>query len=567
MPDKLNDLPRFDLGLTMAGAISAGAYTAGVVDFLIEALDSWETGKRNSDPLAPQHSVGLKVISGASAGSITAAILAAALRYKFPHIRMKNQEDGIKNPLYDSWVNMIDIRHLLEHRDIVKGKQPLSLLDSTRLLEIAQKAINYGEGVPTIDRPYLGEPTRFIFTLTNLRGVPYSYSLGSVGGDGQDMSMHADCLRFALIGLGKVGPSAIRANEYVLEYPSGSTSKWDTWGNPFAVAALASSAFPIGLAPRELVRRVTDYDYVKVVVPEGGGRPAEARTISPAWSLINPRPIDEYQFAIVDGGTINNEPLELARVELCNGDPLARNERDGNAATRAVVMVDPFTGPEGPGPKTISTMSLLTSVLSLFSALKNQARFKPDDVALAIDDTVYSRFLISPVRDGAKKDNSSYAIACGSLGGFGGFLSQRFREHDFFLGRRNCQRFLERHLTLPENNPLFACWTADQRNLFKQQKEKADGTISIELPIIPLMQAIQPFLGQAETTPAWPVGACDPDSLKDQIKARLDAIYDGFVSGARGLLVLLGWKFYLRPKAIEFVMKAVNDKLKEHNLL
>jgi hypothetical protein len=31
----------FEIGLVMAGAVSAGAYTAGVVDFLIQALDQW----------------------------------------------------------------------------------------------------------------------------------------------------------------------------------------------------------------------------------------------------------------------------------------------------------------------------------------------------------------------------------------------------------------------------------------------------------------------------------------------------------------------------------------------
>ena len=32
----------------MAGAISAGAYTAGVMDFLIQALDAWEKIKAAS---------------------------------------------------------------------------------------------------------------------------------------------------------------------------------------------------------------------------------------------------------------------------------------------------------------------------------------------------------------------------------------------------------------------------------------------------------------------------------------------------------------------------------------
>ena len=38
----------FEIGLVMAGAISAGAYTAGVVDFLIQALDEWEKAKAHA---------------------------------------------------------------------------------------------------------------------------------------------------------------------------------------------------------------------------------------------------------------------------------------------------------------------------------------------------------------------------------------------------------------------------------------------------------------------------------------------------------------------------------------
>jgi predicted patatin/cPLA2 family phospholipase len=36
----------FEIGLVMAGAISAGSYTAGVIDFLIHALDAWEGEKQ-----------------------------------------------------------------------------------------------------------------------------------------------------------------------------------------------------------------------------------------------------------------------------------------------------------------------------------------------------------------------------------------------------------------------------------------------------------------------------------------------------------------------------------------
>ena len=35
----------FYLGLTMAGAVSAGAYTGGVLDYIFEVLDKWEKAK------------------------------------------------------------------------------------------------------------------------------------------------------------------------------------------------------------------------------------------------------------------------------------------------------------------------------------------------------------------------------------------------------------------------------------------------------------------------------------------------------------------------------------------
>jgi len=41
----------FYIGLNMAGAISAGAYTAGVIDFLIDALDTWYAARQEQQKL------------------------------------------------------------------------------------------------------------------------------------------------------------------------------------------------------------------------------------------------------------------------------------------------------------------------------------------------------------------------------------------------------------------------------------------------------------------------------------------------------------------------------------
>src|SRR3954453_18357537 len=64
----------YEIGLAMAGAISAGAYSAGVVDFLFQALHDWELAKRDDPDNVPNHSVCIRTAAGGSAGSITAAL-------------------------------------------------------------------------------------------------------------------------------------------------------------------------------------------------------------------------------------------------------------------------------------------------------------------------------------------------------------------------------------------------------------------------------------------------------------------------------------------------------------
>lgn len=568
--------PRFDIGLTLAGAISAGAYTAGVVDFLIEALDAWEKAKRDKSVDAPRHSVGLRVVSGASAGSITAAILGGCLKYNFPHVRKKDVDSSFAsgNPLYDSWVNKIDIKYLLQTRDLGNGTAPLSLLDSTSLIEIAEEAINYGTNVPASERSYLGNPLRFIFTLTNLRGVPFNVEHAGSNYP-HIMTMHGDNFRYVLSGLGRTKYPARRANEYQLTYPTGS-AKWGGEWERFAKASLASGAFPVGLSPWELTRQATDYADMSVVVSGGDGRPAEVVKINPYWSNANPKPDGEYCFVNVDGGTINNEPLDLARIELADNDPLSRNERNGLKADRAVIMVAPFMGAEKPGPTKIADVGLLSGIMSTFGALKNQARFNPADVALALKESVYSRFLVAPARSDRVTKMSETSIACGSLGGFGGFFHRKFRQHDFLLGRRNCQQFLLKHFTLPEDNVLFkGVWTADQMNVYGVTTTGSDGSPQRELPVIPLMFEINPTLNKnAEELQAdWPVNAFNPDDVEGGVSDRLDGLFNAMAKedsvGAklRGAIFWAGWKLYAKPKLKGLVMEHIRAKLTDHGLL
>jgi hypothetical protein len=229
-----------------------------------------------------------------------------------------------------------------------------------------------------------------------------------------------------------------------------------------------------------------------------------------------------YVFQAVDGGVIDNEPFELAHKVLAGA--AGSNARDGAAADRAILLIDPF-----PSVATFSTeyqpaTDLVKSAMALFGALMNQARFKPDELVLAAREDVYSRFLIAPCRD-----NESFAIACGSLGGFGGFLKRDFRAHDFFLGRRNAQKFLKDHFVLPENNRLFAHWTPVMKD--NHCVRDAAGAPVTEngqrfLPLIPLMgSARQPC--DALPWPSYDAG--DLDRLGKHLDVRVDLVLERLV--------------------------------------
>ncbi|PYE14091.1 patatin-like phospholipase [Paraburkholderia silvatlantica] len=437
----------FDIGLVLAGAISAGAYSAGVLDYLVEALDAWEAAKSEKQDV-PMHRVRIRVIAGASAGSMNGAIAAVALQYDFHHVR--SGDSGESNPFYDAWVKRISIDKLLAVHDLV-GESPVvrSALDSTILQSITDDSLNYQAKVK--HRPYLEGRVRFIFTQGGLRGIPYFLKLNGNTNEGLAMSLHKSYRSFS-IGFNGM-PIRRRPDDMPLAtdigQPKATDAGWASLGN----AALGSGAFPIGLAPRLEKRNVADLNWRYVTGV--GDKPI---WLTPAWAStlngVTPTPpypcFDEF---VVDGGTMDNELLDLARAEMAG--TVARNERNGLLAKRALIMIDPFADAlttDFNKQESGRSGNLISSGIGLLGAWKNQARFNPVDLALALDDSVFSRFLIAPSRkrsDGTRDPSSAFDLASGALGGFGGFLDEEYRRHDYLLGRRNCQQFLANYFTLP----------------------------------------------------------------------------------------------------------------------
>src|SRR5579859_15068 len=108
----------YRIALSMSGAISAGAYTAGVLDFLMLALAELEREKaaRPARFVPPNHDVRIVAMAGASAGGICGPLSTLALGHGmvFPPVEM--EVDGKKDTgekqrifcvlpsLYAAWV-------------------------------------------------------------------------------------------------------------------------------------------------------------------------------------------------------------------------------------------------------------------------------------------------------------------------------------------------------------------------------------------------------------------------------------------------------------------------------
>ena len=126
----------FHLGITMAGAVSAGAYTAGAIDYLLQALETWEKYKQDGHPqfAVPPHQVVIDVVGGGSAGGVIAALTALACKVGMEPVT--DSKEAAKadfkpnNLLFNAWVNMVDVpqtntfQQMLDTGDIREGKIP-----------------------------------------------------------------------------------------------------------------------------------------------------------------------------------------------------------------------------------------------------------------------------------------------------------------------------------------------------------------------------------------------------------------------------------------------------------
>ncbi len=547
--------PVFHVGLCLAGAVSAGAYTAGVIDYLLEALDNWESQRGKEG--VPTHRVKIPVIGGASAGGMTGILAASAMHTQIPPVSTLSKENIFeKNPdnkFYHTWVDLLDddmFPLLLETSDI-KTKQIYSLLNSAFIDEVTRRVI-LSDPLQSVNRPYIEHHLKVFTTLSNLQGLPFNISFNSnaPGASRYIVRNHNDYACFIL-----------NKSEAAYEHDGWIPLDFKNLVNVniAAQAAMATGAFPLGLRARRVGRNknyVNDNLWLKPITKN-----------NPVHDVL-------YETMNVDGGLINNEPFEKVRDVLTDitnqGNPDDCN--DYNKFTSTVLMVDPF-------PSVAETFDpgdgLANVIGNTVAAMISQCRIKPSTLEQAMNSSMAGQFLIAPVRtvtqkDGTtKREQGSKAIACGSLSGFGGFLHKEFRIHDFFLGRANCEKFLRDHFTVPDDstNTIVEGYAHLTAAAVDRLRAPQGG-----LPIIPVLtpRTAGKYMPTFQHNSDWPVRTNkDVERFSGAIAKRAQSIIMNI--GAYGpltkALLWIGAKVVLNRKLAEASLNTIKRSLQDHQLL
>ena len=272
------------LAITIAGAVSLGSYESGVVFEILSAIAQHNLWADAQSPPAERFEI--DVLTGASAGGMTVAMLAQRLLYDGDSLN-----DPYNNPLYNAWVKQIDIDGLLPLRTskpnpprltypsayLVPEPAANSLLSSDCVIDISLSSITdrYATNLVPPKKPHpalTSDSDLFLgLSLSNLSGIDYERRTES--GNEFVYTDHQD--------------------EFLCQLHPATADTLATW-EPIRSAAVSCGAFPFAFRAQDLVRGSKDYPnpYLSAAVFATG---------------------DPRNFTYTDGGVFQNEPLGMAK--------------------------------------------------------------------------------------------------------------------------------------------------------------------------------------------------------------------------------------------------------------
>ena len=346
------------LAITIAGAVSLGSYEAGVLYELLRAvrINNEQAEKEGGE----NKKIYIDVLTGASAGAMTAAMVAQALMYNGDSL---NGE--FNNPLYQAWVEQISLLGLVKMR--WRERKWHSLFSSDLIAGIGRKMLiepmknPSGKSHPAVEKiNNVPDVLRLGMAITNLNGIDYMIPILGVLEGGFNYTSSVDDKRFELT------PAGITEIQ-------GALTKTATW-EEMCGTAIASGAFPVAFRPTAVDHAVEEYG---TKLPEDENTWVQGQTYVDWGKRDSPRP-----FAHSDGGVLQNQPLGIAK-DLVDAAVEARALRDLEGAQdahrdsedRLYVFVAPHSVKSTAEELTAGKISIWDELKVLFSVFTRQAMF------------------------------------------------------------------------------------------------------------------------------------------------------------------------------------------------
>jgi predicted acylesterase/phospholipase RssA len=314
------------VAITIAGAVSLGSYEAGVIYELLEAFRGHNQRTQDRDAR-----IYVDVLTGASAGGMTAAMLAQRLMFDGGSMGSDARDasgDRVcahSNPLYHAWVERVSLEGLAKMQRDERKLKWHSLLSSDLITKIgnemlvdwlaAGKPMSGPHAAVECDANGVPLPLDVGLALTNLNGVDYQLPVAGNPDGGFNYTRGVDQMLFR-----------------VQSGDRGAAAMWQRLRG----GAVACGAFPAAFRSQALERKCSEYGK-RVPVPPAMGELGETHVV---WDGPDPKP-----FAYCDGGVLQNQPLGIAKNFV---DARVRAAQDANnpdaheiADERLYVFVSP----------------------------------------------------------------------------------------------------------------------------------------------------------------------------------------------------------------------------------
>lgn len=319
------------LAIAISGAVSLGSYEAGVMYEIIEAIAQHNTHPDTTD----EQQIEIDVITGASAGAMTACILAQKLMLEAEALRQP-----YANALYGPWVEDVDIKGLLNLRG--DDNPNFSILSSEQIKEIGYKYVlqRYaGQPTPRQRHPAAAASIRLGLAMSNLNGVDYAVEVT----DFPDINNPGSQSR-------RLFSYTRHKDFFAYEIKDDDTGDNQQLWEKLEKIARSSGAFPFAFQLLNIQRQGSDPSYAR-------------STLSPNQT---------YNFVYTDGGVFENEPLGLAKDLVDQID-----EKHLDQHNRFYLYVSPGAKSSTVNPNIkANNATYLNTGAALAGAIFTQARFQ-----------------------------------------------------------------------------------------------------------------------------------------------------------------------------------------------